>query len=182
MAQNGHLIEILTDPRGNVIRQLFLVSDTSSDGENCGLRSLGVDPDNFDQTRRDCGLPANGRLSGEELAKVAALQQCALLIVQVLFSDDMDVDADGNVLVEGYGLSLFEPSDDVCGIITLLNEQGHFSPVSKANGDLIFAEDIINTIASVDGSDYEDAQQIFSDFHEPAMLVDAKIKAILDLL
>jgi hypothetical protein len=178
-----HSIDVENSARLNVIRELFVVGDTSSEKDNCGLVSLGdmIDQGDLLQVRRNFGLPANGRLSGEELAKVAAIHQNCLIIVQVLYSDEMKTDEDGNVLVTGYGISLFVPSDDVCGIIVLLNEHGHFSPVSKAGGDLIFPEDIINAIASVDGSNYEEAQEIFSDFHEPLMLLDAHLKATFGL-
>jgi len=162
---------------------LFLVGNTTSAGENCGLVSLGdmVDQTNLLEVRRRFGLPMDGRLSNEELAKIVAAQQHCLLIVQVLYSDEMETDLDGNVLVTGYGISMFIPGDDVCGITVLLNEHGHFSPVSKVGGDLIFPEDVINAIVSVDGSNYEKAQEIFSDFHEPAMLLDAQLKAIFGL-
>lgn len=181
---SSHLIEISCFRRRNAIRANFRVADTSSAKENCGLVSLGdlIDQNDLSEVRRIHSLPLNGRLSDEELAKIVNRQNQCLIVVQVVYPEDMDVDANRNVLINGYSLSLFIPKDDYYGVTALLNEQGHYSPISKNNGDLVFPSDIINILRNIDGNNYNAATRIFSDFDKPVMDVDTRLKVLFGLL
>ena len=181
---SSHLIEISCFRKKNAIRANFRVADTSSAKENCGLISLGdlVDLNDLSEVRRMYGLPLHGRLSDEELAKIVNRQNQCLIVVQVVYSQDMDVDAHGNVLINGYSVSLFIPKDDYYGVTVLLNEQGHYSPISKNNSKLVFPSDIINTLRNIDGNNYNAATRIFSDFDKSAMDVDTRLKVLFGLL
>ena len=165
----------------NIIREKFNVSDTSSAGENCGLVSLHpfvIDPV---ETRRRFNLP-DGRLSGEELAMVTSKFQIALLIVQVVYSDDMTIDHLGNVNVSGYGLTLHVPNDDVCDFVALLNEHGHFSPMSKRDNSMVLPRDITDTISSINGSNYTMiTNTVFTDFHTQMMRLNGKLVSMFGI-
>ena len=179
-----YLIESQNNPTRNVIRDtIFNVEDTSSHGENCGLislESLDVIGDNIG-IRNVFNLPT-GRLSGEDLALITSTKQIALLIVQVVYSNDMSIDHNGFVLVSGYSLSLYVPKDDVCGFAVLLNEHGHFSPVTRKDGKIVLPKDIIDTISSINGSDYEIMKDtVFTDFHTPAMRLNSKLRSLFNL-
>jgi len=180
-----HTIDVTCTPKPNIIRETYSVEDTSSSGENCGLFSLrdivGNDPS---AVRTRYSLPLHGRLSSEELGKVLVeFHQMALMVVEVHYSPFMEIDGSGKVLVSGYGVTTFVPNEmsNASGFVVLLNEHGHFSPVTAER--LILPKDIIGIISKLTGSTYEVMRNtIFTDFHTPNMKLTGRLRTLFGLI
>jgi hypothetical protein len=174
-------------PSENAFRGKYKIQSTTSSGENCGLNCLKVFElvgNDFQGCRKKYNLPLNGRLAQEEIAGVLNKYfSYASLFIEVRYDEGFNVDKDGNVLIGGYGLSLFKLSEHICGFVVIINESGHFSPVLRKDGQLIVPKDIIDTVKSIDGNNYQCmSDTIFTEFHTDCMRTTGQLKSLFNFM